>query len=314
MKYLIAFVFILLSAVFSEIWINDKPLVLKYNEKIYYPVFADYSVEDFEIQDQLIVDYDQLDKNKIQFSIWPLIKLNPNKSDMSLETLPSPPNASHLWGTDDRGRDLFARLIFGFRNTIFFALGCVFFVYIIGVSLGALMGFYGGWFDIIFMRVVELIESIPLLFMALILVSVFDPGIYLLALMVSLLGWVKIAVVVRSHVNKIRYLEYAQAAKTMGMSNLQIILKHLIPNTAGIIYSQIPFSIFQFIIFLTLLDFLGMGLKPPLASLGEIFQQAQAHFLTAPWIFWIPTLFMMVILFLLLQISRVRTRFHRHSN
>lgn len=304
MKYTFLFLLILIVSIFAEVWINDKPLVLKYNEKVFYPLFFDYSVEEFQVQDQLVMDYDQIDKSKVQFVIWPLIRLSPYKSDMTLDSLPSAPSAKHLWGTDDRGRDLFVRLVFGFRNTIFFSLGCVVVSYLIGVSLGAVMGFYGGWLDIVLMRVVELIESVPLLFIALILVSVFDPGIYLLALMVSLLGWVKIAVIVRTHVNKIRYLEYAQAAKTMGMSNFQIILKHLIPNTAGIIYSQIPFSIFQFIIFLTLLDFLGMGLKPPMASLGEIFQQAQVHFLIAPWIFWIPTLFMMLILFLLLQISR----------
>lgn len=299
------FTILLLSSVLAELWINDKPLYLEYENKSYFPIFKTYSVDDFGISDQMVVDYQLLDSAKIKFAVWPLLVLSPYKSDLALESFPSAPSRTHLWGTDDRGRDLFVRLIYGFRNTIFFALSCVAISYLLGVSIGALMGFFGGWCDIVLMRFVELIESIPMLFMALILVSVFDPGIYLLAIYVSLLGWVKVAMMVRAHINKIRYVEFAQAAKTLGMSDLQIIIKHLIPNCYPQIFSQIPFSIFQFIIFLTLVDFLGMGLKPPMASLGEIFQQAQVHALTAPWIFWIPTLFMMGVLFLLLQISRL---------
>lgn len=310
---LLLFVTLFLGSIFAELWINDKPLYLEYNGKSYFPIFKTYSIDDFGISDQMIVDYQILNEQKIEFSLWPLLVLSPYRSDLTLESFPSAPSSKHLWGTDDRGRDLFVRLIYGFRNTIFFALSCVVISYTLGVFIGAFMGFYGGWVDVSLMRVVELIESIPALFVALILVSVFEPGIYLLALYVSLLGWVKIAMIVRAHINKIRYVEFAQAAKALGMSDLQIIIKHLIPNCYPQIFSQIPFSVFQFIIFLTLVDFLGMGLKPPMASLGEIFQQAQAHALTAPWIFWIPTLFMMGVLFLLVQISRMLI-FKRNSN
>lgn len=295
----------MILSLFAEFWINNKPLLLVYNDKTYFPVLKDYHPESFEIFDQVVLDYMALDKAKMQFVVWPMVKWGPYQSDMDLDIFPAGPSKAHLLGTDDRGRDLLSRLVYGYRNTLLFAFSCLFVSYLIGIVVGSLMGFYGGWIDLIGMRLIEIIESIPTLFILLVLVSIFEPSIYKLALYLSLLSWVKIANQVRTQILKNKYQEFIQAARVMGMSDLQIVWKHLLPNSLGPVYTLAPFSLIGFVTMLSVVDFLGMGLPPPMASWGEIFQQAQAHFISAPWIFWFPALFMIGILSSLVRVSKL---------
>lgn len=300
--------FLIISTLLANLWINDKPLLIKYNGNLYFPIIFQYSVDEFGIKDQLIVDYSELNQGQFELAIWPLLRTNPNKSDLTLDSYPAPPSSQHLLGTDDRGRDLLVRLIYGFRNTLLFTFSCLFFSYLIGIFMGTLMGYFGGWFDTIGMRVVELIESIPSLFIVLILISIFEPGIYLLGIYLSLMSWVKIATQIRSQMLRLKKQEFIQSARVIGLSHLQIIIKHLLPNSLSVLITMMPFSIIYFIVFLTFVDFLGMGLPPPAPSLGELFQQAQVHFLISPWLFWYPTLFLVMVLGLLTRVGRLIDR------
>ncbi|MBN8536181.1 MAG: ABC transporter permease subunit [Deltaproteobacteria bacterium] len=299
------FIFTTLLSFFAELWINDKPLFLIYNNKVLFPIFYHYSPEDLGIKNEIIINYKQLDPQKNTFALWPLIRWNPNETDLALDVFPSPPSLHHFFGTDDRGRDLFARVIYGYRNTMTYGIICLLVSSLIGICFGVCMGFYGGYVDLFGMRVIEIIESIPQLFLILVLISIFEPSIYLLAIYLSSLGWVKVANLMRTQILELKNQEFIHAARLLGMSDFQIILKHMLPNSLSLVSTTAPFSIISFITFLSIVDFLGMGIAPPTASWGEIFQQAQTQFLVAPWIFWLPALFMFMIFSLLYGIKKL---------
>lgn len=299
------FIFITLLSFFAELWINDKPLLLISDNKILFPILNHYSPEDLGIKNEIIVNYKQLEPQKNTLALWPLIRWNPNEADLELDAFPAPPSLRHIFGTDDRGRDLFARVIYGYRNTMTYGLICLLASSFIGIFFGVCLGYYGGYVDLIGMRVIEIIESIPQLFLILVLISIFEPSIYLLAIYLSLLGWVKVANLMRTQILELKNQEFIHAARLLGMSDFQIILNHMLPNSLSLISTTAPFSIISFITFLSIVDFLGMGIAPPTASWGEIFQQAQTQFLLAPWIFWLPALFMFMIFSLLYGIKNL---------
>ncbi|MCK6596944.1 MAG: ABC transporter permease [Bdellovibrionaceae bacterium] len=294
---------LLLMLIFScSLWINDKPLVIKYNQNWYYPIFFNYYPEDFQLIEEINLDYKTLDPRKIQFLINPIVNWNPYQSDMSLAEIPASPSSSHLWGTDDRGRDLFARCIYASKTLLFITFLGVGMSTFLGVILGSLAGFLGGVFDFIMLRFIEVVQSIPFLFLAGSLFS-FSSGSYLKTiLIISFFYSFKSILPTRAFVMDFKHREFINASRLLGMNSIQIWYFHILRHCREIFQMQIPTMLLQFCLVLTSLEYLGFGVQPPEPSFGEIFMQAQNQFLTAPWILWFPCIYFFT---LLLSISSV---------
>ena len=218
--------------------------------------------------------------------LMPLIPYNPYENDLKENEFPPyPPSIQdqHYLGTDTTGRDILARLVYGFRIAIFFSLLLLVVNYTIGVSIGSAMGFWGGKFDLFFQRIIEIWSNVPFLYVIIIISSIVVPNFMMLILIMAIFGWIGITWTMRTVTYKERAREYAMAAKALGASNLRIIFKHIIPNTISIIVTFAPFSISSGIVALTSLDYLGFGLPPPTPSWGELLQQAWSN-LDAWWI------------------------------
>ncbi len=300
---LFIFTIILFMSLTSEIWSNNKPLIMKYEGKIYFPVFKTYHPSLFKIDDILVMDYRRLNLEKPNWAIWPVIRWDPYESNESVAVYPSPPSAQNILGTDDRGRDVLSRLLYGFRYSITFAVLVWFFSFASGMVIGGLMGYWGGLFDLISQRVVEVLSTVPQFFLLIILVAIFAPSLSLLVLISTIFGWIFISYYVRAEFLKYRKLEFVEAARAMGGSHMRIILKHILPNSLGPVLTFTPFVISGHIVGLASLDFLGFGLPAPTPSWGELLSQAEKYFTSAWWLAIYPSLAMLVILVLLNMIG-----------
>ena len=201
---------------------------------------------------------------------------NPYENDLHEGRYPPfPPSIKdkHFLGSDKAGRDITARLIYGFRIAIFFSLILLLLNYVIGISIGCLMGYFGGLFDILFQRIIEVWTNIPFLYVVIIISSIITPSFFILILIMAIFGWIGMTWVMRTITYKEKTRDYVLAAKSMGASNARIIFFHIIPNTISIIVTYAPFSISSGIVSLTALDYLGFGLRPPIPSWGELLQQ-----------------------------------------
>ncbi|HEB28764.1 MAG TPA: ABC transporter permease subunit, partial [Porticoccus sp.] len=218
--------------------------------------------------------------------LLPLVPFNPLETDFKEMDYPpySPSIADqHYLGTDTTGRDILARLVYGFRLAIGFALILLFFNYLIGVSIGSMMGYWGGAFDLLFQRLIEVWSNVPFLYLVMIIASIITPGFWTLVGIMVLFGWMSMTWYMRTATYKESAREYVMAAKAIGASNSRIIFRHILPNTVSIMVTFIPFSIAGGITSLTALDYLGFGLPAPTPSWGELLSQGVDN-LDAPWI------------------------------
>ncbi|MGB1239263.1 MAG: ABC transporter permease [Pseudomonadales bacterium] len=278
----------LLISLCSEFVANDRPLLVSYAGKLHSPVFFDYTELDFGGDLELAVDYrDPYIQELIEeqgWLLWPLIRYSYNTINYDLnEPAPSPPSEENWLGTDDKARDVVARILYGFRVSVLFGFAVTLFSAIIGVAAGAVQGFYGGKVDLIFQRVIEVWSSMPTLFILIIMLSIVKPTLWWLLAFVMLFAWMGFVGVVRAEFLRGRNFEYVQAARAMGMSDSRLMFKHILPNAMVATLTFMPFTLSGSVTILTSLDFLGFGLPPGSASLGELLAQGKAN-LQAPWL------------------------------
>lgn len=273
----------------AEFIANDKPIAIQYKGEWYSPIFVEYSETTFGGEFDLAADYrDPYIKELIEEAggtiYWPLIPYHHSTINYDLPTpAPSAPTADNWLGTDDKGQDVLARVIYGFRLSVLFGFAVTIASAIIGISLGAVQGFYGGWVDIWLQRFMEIWGGLPQLFMLIILVNFITPNVAWLIFITLLFGWMGFVGVVRAEFLRCRNFEYVLAAKAMGMSDSRLMFKHILPNAMVATLAMLPFSLSGSVTILTSLDFLGFGLPPGEPSLGELLAQGKAN-VQAPWL------------------------------
>jgi microcin C transport system permease protein len=272
----------------AEFVANDRPLVMSYHGSLYFPVLKDHPETTFGGSFATDTDYrdPQLQKrvNADGWMIWPLIPFSYDTTITDLPVpAPSPPDAVNWLGTDDQARDVMARVIYGFRVSVVFGIALTVVTTIIGVLAGAVQGYFGGWTDLSFQRVLEIFGSLPQLYMLIILSSFVEPNVYWLFAILLLFGWTWPVGYVRAEFLRVRNLEYVRAAKALGMSDWRVMSKHILPNAMVTTLTFLPFTLGGNVTALTALDFLGFGLPPGSASLGELLNQGKNN-LQQPWL------------------------------
>jgi microcin C transport system permease protein len=309
------FLFFFVLSLFAEFICNDKPIFVSYKGEYLFPIFHNYPEAKFggflaetDYRDPFIVN--EIDAHG--YMIWPPIHYSYNTIESALPTpAPSPPTwmlnkeqceraaarvlppgtpnhgcADIEWnwlGTDDQGRDVVARLIYGFRISVLFGLALASISSIVGIAAGAVQGYFGGWTDLIFQRLIEIWSSLPHLYLLIILSSIITPSFFVLLGILLLFSWVNLVHVVRAEFLRARNFEYVMAARALGLSNVRIMIKHVLPNAMVATLTFLPFVLTGSITTLTALDFLGFGLPPGSASLGELLLQGKSN-LQAPWL------------------------------
>ncbi len=276
-------------SLFSEFLMNNKALVVKYQGHYYFPVFSFYPGKTFGLKDEGEPDYRRL---KVRFEKeaaadpakagnWVLLPPYPYSPIESLLDLPGepphPPSWEHWLGTDDRARDVFVRLVYGFRISITFALVVVFFSYVIGITVGAILGYFGGRVDILGQRLVEIWSSLPFLYTVMIISSIIEPNFILLAVLLCIFSWMGMSFYIRGEFLREKSKDYVSAAVALGARDRTIIARHILPNALTPIVSFAPFSIVSSIGALVSLDFLGFGLPAPTPSWGELMGQGLSN-------------------------------------
>lgn len=272
----------------AEFIANDRPLLVKYDGGYYMPVFQDYPETTFGGDFETKAEYrDPYVKDLIEakgWMVWPPIRYSYKTINYDLPTpAPSAPTSDNLLGTDDQGRDVAARVIYGFRLSVLFGLILTLVSSLIGVMAGALQGYYGGTLDLIMQRFIEVWASLPSLYILIIFAAIFVPGFWTLLLILLLFSWVSLVDVVRAEFLRARNFDYIRAANALGISNRVIMFRHVLPNAMVATVTFMPFILTGAITSLTSLDFLGLGLPPGSASLGELLLQGKNN-LQAPWL------------------------------
>ena len=282
------FLFVLFSTLFAEFIANDKPLLVKHKGELFFPVLISYPETDFGGEFDSETDYrdpfvDDL-INEEGWILWPPIKYSYDTINYDLPVpAPSPPSWENLLGTDDQGRDVLARLIYGSRISILFGLVLTVVSSFIGIFAGAIQGYLGGLTDLFFQRFVEIWSGLPVLFLLIILSSLVEPNFWWLLGIMVLFSWMALEGVVRAEFLRARNFEYVRAAQALGVSDMVIIFRHLLPNAMVATLTFLPFILSGAITTLTSLDFLGFGLPPGSPSLGEMLAQGKTN-LQAPWL------------------------------
>jgi microcin C transport system permease protein len=306
------FMVLFVLSLFAEFIANDKPLYVHFDGKSYFPVFVTYPETAFGGEFETAADYrdpylQKLIAEKGGYMLWPPIRYSYNTHNLDLPTpAPSKPtwmlteqecknvverkghsgcsDLEYNWlGTDDQGRDVAARLIYGFRLSVLFGLALTIVSSVLGVAAGAVQGYFGGWTDLLFQRFIEIWTSIPSLYLLLIISSVLVPGFFVLLGILLLFSWVSLVGLVRAEFLRGRNFEYIQAARALGVSNRTIMFRHLLPNAMVATMTFLPFILSSSVMTLTALDFLGFGLPPGSPSLGEMLSQGKAN-IQAPWL------------------------------
>lgn len=308
----VLFMVLFVISLFAEFLANDKPILVNYDGGYYMPVFRDYPETTFGGDFETTADYrdpylKKLIADKGGWMLWPPVRFSYSTHNLDLPTpAPSPPTwmlteaqckaaaerkgvsgCSGLemnWlGTDDQGRDVLARLIYGFRISVLFGLALTLVSSVVGVAAGAVQGYFGGWVDLLFQRFIEIWTSIPSLYLLLIISSVLVPGFWVLLGILLLFSWVSLVGLVRAEFLRARNFEYVQAARALGVGNFTIMMRHLLPNAMVATLTFLPFILSSSVMTLTALDFLGFGLPPGSPSLGELLAQGKAN-VQAPWL------------------------------
>jgi microcin C transport system permease protein len=275
-------------SLFAEFIANDRPVLVYYNSNLYFPIFKDYPETTFGGEFETEAEYrdpfvrELIDENG--FAVWPLIPFADDTINYNLSVpAPAPPSAANWLGTDDQGRDIVARLIYGFRISVLFGLCLTLVSSFIGVSAGALQGYYGGWIDLLGQRFMEIWSGLPGLYLLIILASIVQITFWLLLGIMLLLNWMMLVDLVRAEFLKGRNLEYVRAARALGLGDLLIMFRHILPNAMVSTITFMPFILSSSVTMLTALDFLGLGLPAGSPSLGELLRQGKAN-LHATWI------------------------------
>jgi len=267
---LLAFATVVVLSLFAELISNDRPLLVRYEGQTYFPMVKDYPERVFGGDFETTTDF-----------------LNPygpkTLNYFAAEPNPSRPTLANLLGTDDRGRDLLAQLIYGFRVSVMFALALTVTGVFLGVVAGALQGFFGGKTDLAFQRFIEIWGAMPELYLLIIFSALFAPSLALLLVLLSLFGWMGLSDYVRAEFLRNRQLDYVRAARALGVGNWQIIVRHVLPNSLTPVVTFLPFRMSGAILALTSLDFLGLGVPPGTPSLGELLSQGKNN-IDAWWI------------------------------
>jgi microcin C transport system permease protein len=275
-------------SLFAELAANDKPLVIRYQDRFYFPVVFVYAETEFggflpteaEYRDPEVAAMIESEG----WIIWPPIRFSYDTINYDLpEPAPSPPTRTNWLGTDDQGRDVAARLVYGFRVSVLFGLTLTFFSSLIGIAAGALQGYFGGWVDLLFQRFIEIWQGLPILYLLIILASVVEPNFWWLLVLMLAFSWMGLVGVVRAEFFRVRNFDYVRAARALGVGDVKIMYKHILPNAMVAALTFMPFILNGAITTLTALDFLGFGLPPGSPSLGELLQQGKNN-LQAPWL------------------------------
>jgi microcin C transport system permease protein len=286
---LVLFCALVVLSLFAELLSNDRPLVVRYEGKTYFPMVQELPETTFGGDFEAATDYlDPYIRERITLGDnWAIYAPNPygpkTLNYFAKEPNPSKPTADNWLGTDDRGRDLLAQLIYGFRVSVLFALALTVIGTLLGIATGAIQGFFGGRTDLAFQRFIEIWGSMPELYLLIIFSAVLSPSIGLLLVLLSLFGWMGLSDYVRAEFLRNRQMDYVRAARAMGLSNGQIIWRHVLPNSLTPVVTFLPFRMSAAILALTSLDFLGLGVPPGTPSLGELLNQGKNN-IDAWWI------------------------------
>ncbi len=282
------FLFLFLFMLFADIVANDKPLLIKFEDQLYFPMIISYAETEFGGDFETEADYrDPFVTDLIHekgWMIWPPIPFSYDTINYNLTVpAPSPPSTENWLGTDDQGRDVLARLIHGMRLSVLFGLALTVLSTIIGVIAGAVQGFYGGTVDLLFQRFIEIWSGLPELFILIIMASLIEPSFLSLLLILLLFSWTRLVDVVRAEFLRARNFDYVRAARALGVHDLVIMKRHVLPNAMVATLTFMPFILTGSITALTSLDFLGLGLPPGSPSIGEMLAQGKNN-LQAPWL------------------------------
>ncbi len=279
---------VFIVSIFAEFVANDKPILIYDKGNMYFPTLFDYTEKDFGSSLEFPVNYyDSFFKNELlskdNITIWPPIPYYYTTISPFEQKFPAPPSRRHWLGTDDQGRDILARVLYGFRISVLFGLILFFFNSILGILVGLLQGYYGGKIDLIGQRLMEVWSSVPLLYLIIIISGIISMNFWLLLGIMLLFSWMGMVGVVRMETLRVRNMDFVRSAHALGASDWHIITKHIFPNALVAVIAMLPFSINGSIIALSSLDFLGFGLPATYPSLGEIVSQGRNN-LFAPWI------------------------------
>ncbi len=291
-----SFIILSLIIIFSlagELFVNTRALFVKYQGNFYFPTYGSMLPgKTFGLDYEYETNYRELKElfahsNNGDFVLLPLVPYNAFETDkLDNRYPPYPPTfeKKHYLGTDKTGRDIVARLLYGFRIAILFSLLLLIFEYVIGITIGAMMGYLGGRFDLFFQRIIEIWNNIPFLYAIIIIASIVIPSFFSLLGIMIFFGWIGITWYVRTATYREREREYVLAARALGASTARIILRHILPNIVSVIITFIPFSVAGGITALTALDYLGFGLAPPTPSWGQLLAEASEYHIKAPWL------------------------------
>ena len=280
---LILFSVLFVISMGAELISNDKPFLVYYEESLYFPIFKAYPETtfggDFETEtdylDPYILEKIEADGN---LALFPINHFSYDTINLDLDVpVPSPPTGDNFLGTDDRGRDVFARLLYGFRLSVLFGFALTFVGTTIGILAGSVQGYFGGKTDLFMQRFIEIWGAMPELYLLIIFASIFKPSVLLLLILLSMFGWMGLSDYVRAEFLKGRNMDYVTAAKALGVSNTVIMFRHLLPNGMTPVITFLPFRISGAILALTSLDFLGLGVPPSTPSLGELLAQGKSN-------------------------------------
>lgn len=280
------------ASLVAEVLVNKRALVVAYQGQWYFPTYGDpIAGRTFGLDYDYETNYRELSKafaknGNGDWVLMPPVPWDPYENDLRADDFPPfPPSLAerHLLGTDTVGRDVLARLVYGFRIAIFFAIGLLLVNYAVGVSIGCAMGYVGGRFDLFFQRIIEIWSNVPLLYVIIIISSVMAPSFTMLIVIMAFFGWMGITWTMRTVTYKEKARAYVDAARVLGASPWRIVFRHILPNTVAVIVTYAPFAVSGGIVALTSLDYLGFGLAPPTPSWGELLQQGWAN-LDAWWI------------------------------
>jgi microcin C transport system permease protein len=282
------FLVVFVISLCAEIVANDKPYLVRFDGEFYFPALIAYPETEFGGDFPSEADYtDPFVKELIEkkgWMAWPLVPFSYDTIDRELgQTAPSPPDARHWLGTDDQARDVFARLLYGFRLSVLFGLILTILSSIIGIAAGAVQGFYGGWLDLLFQRFIEIWAGMPQLYILIIISSILVPGFWVLLCILLLFSWLALVGVVRAEFLRARNLDFVRAARALGVNDATIMFRHVLPNAMVATITMLPFILTGGVTALTSLDFLGLGLPPGSPSLGELLNQGKNN-LQAPWL------------------------------
>ncbi len=282
------FLALFLVTLFAEFVANDRPFLVFHRGELYVPIFRAYPETDFGGEFKTEADYrDPFVANLIReegWMVWPIVRYSHRTVAWDLPVpAPSPPDRVHWLGTDDQARDVVARLIYGFRISVLFGFTLTVVSAVIGVIAGAIQGYFGGWVDLLWQRFMEIWAGMPTLYLLIILASVVEPNFWWLLGLLLLFSWMSFVGVVRAEFLRARNLDFVRAARALGVHNATIMFRHVLPNAMVATITLMPFVLTGSVTILTGLDFLGIGLPPGSASLGELLAQGKAN-LQAPWL------------------------------